>query len=109
MFSLDKGKLLSSQVKKLKSNFPNQFHDLCFNLGNVPKTFNQLFLLREGVIEFLEVVKDYWNLFVNTKGRIEYGQAIVDTFDPTNKFGLKNHMKATTVEDITKEREKDKK
>ena len=53
---------------------------------------DHFFILRDGVEEFLSKTFEHWNIFVNTKGRIEYAKAIFKVLDPTNKYHLKENF-----------------
>jgi len=63
--------------------------------------------MRDGVIKFLTNTFKYWNIFINTKGRKEYAEAILQALDPTNKFHIKENFKAVTDEDFQLKRNKD--
>lgn len=102
LHSIDKSKLTKDQLSYLKNSNKGRYFDIWFMLSfkGVPREFYQMFILREGVREFLKEANKYWNLFVNTKGRLEYALSILDALDPNNDLHLKDHLKAMTDEDI---------
>ena len=89
IFSIEKS-LYPNLYAEQSKNWPNKIHEIKFTMSDehntISKEIEMWIIVRFGVLEMLEFLSSYCNLYVYSLGIKAYIFAILDIIDPDSKY-----------------------